>query len=200
MPSLRWSGLLHSVPVCGRCYNEMMPKEQLFKLDGFQVRCLYEYNEKIRSLLYQFKGCNDIELASVFLANQASFLKIAYKGYTLVPAPSYQEKDDARGFNHVVEMFKILDMPFLFPIVKRDDVKQADGNYEERQKIGQHLHFLLDVSVTGKKILFVDDLITTGATAKACCHLLKEHGAKKIQILAMGHTRYDEKDLNKTPP
>jgi competence protein ComFC len=200
MPSFRWVNLTGDLPICGHCFSEMKANEELFKLDGFEVRCLYEYTEKIRSLLYQLKGCNDIELAPIFLANQGWILKILYHGYTIVPAPSFKEKDEERGFNHVVEMFKVLGLPFLFPLFKMDDVKQADLNYEERQKIGSHLIYDNKVSVMDKKILFVDDLVTTGATAKACCHLLKEHGAKKIQVLAMGHTAREGNDLNKTPP
>src|SRR5574344_2234566 len=61
MPSFRWVNLTGDLPICGHCFSEMKANEELFKLDGFEVRCLYEYTEKIRSLLYQLKGCNDIE-------------------------------------------------------------------------------------------------------------------------------------------
>ena len=54
-------------------------------------------------------------------------------------------------------------------------MKQADLHWRDRQKIGEHLHYVDGISVQGKKILFVDDLLTTGATAKACCSLLKAH-------------------------
>jgi predicted amidophosphoribosyltransferase len=47
---------------------------------------------KIRDLLYQFKGCADIELAPIFLAYQAPILRFLYRGYTLVPAPSFEER------------------------------------------------------------------------------------------------------------
>jgi competence protein ComFC len=166
----------------------MEPKMRLWYVEGIPVRCLYDYNEEIRSLLYQFKGCFDIELGPVFLAYQAPMLRFLYHGYTLVPAPSYQEKNEVRGFNHVELMFAPLRLPFLHPIIKVDDVKQASLHWEQRQHIGSHLRWDDTVSVRGKKILFVDDLFTTGATAKACANLLQEHGAKYVQILVMGYT------------
>jgi len=173
--------------VCDKCFSEMEPKETVFKVGRYQARALYDYNEKIRSLLYQFKACNDLELASVFFAKQACFLKSLYHGYTIVPAPSWHGKDEERGFNHVKEMFKILGLPSLDPLIKIHDVKQADCNYEERLNISKNISFRDSVSVKGPKILFVDDLITTGSTAKACCDLLSEHGALCIKILVMGH-------------
>lgn len=176
------------VPLCGDCLREMAPEMREWQADSFSARSLYLYNEKIRSLLFQYKGCFDIELADVFLAYQAPYLRWLYPGYTLVPAPSFAEKEKIRGFNHVELMFKPLRLPFLFCLEKRDDVKQADASYEERQKIGEHIVFRETASLRGKKILFVDDLYTTGATAKACCHLLERQGAKQVKILVMGYT------------
>lgn len=173
----------------------MGPYLKRWMVDGFQVRSCYFYNETVRSLLYQYKGCFDVELADVFLSRQAPFLRFLYRDYVLVPAPSYKQKDEKRGFNHVELMFSCLHLPMVKALIKVDDVKQANGNYEERQRIGEHLAYRDDAHLEGKKVLFVDDLFTTGATAKACAHLLEKHGAKKVQILVMGYTL--EKELKR---
>lgn len=192
MNDFSWHDLAIDSPICAHCFAEMQPREHLFKVGHYEARCLYEYNEKIRSLLYQLKGCKDVVLASIFIANQGCFLKKLYRGYSLVCAPSYKEKDLDRGFNHVHEIFLQLGLPYIEALEKIDDVKQADCSFEERLNIGKHIRFRKDASVRGLKILFVDDLITTGSTAKACCDLLVDNGAKKVQILAMGHTMKKE--------
>lgn len=182
------ASIFNDYPICSACFHKMRPTFVVTKLDGTKVSSLYLYNDTVKSMLYQFKGCFDIEMAPVFLARQATYLKLVYRDWILVPAPSNNERNETRGFNHVEEMFKCLNKPFIHPISKTDNVKQADLNFEERQNIGKHLSWNEGVVVRGKKILFVDDLMTTGATAKACIKMLKEHGANKVEVLVMART------------
>ena len=175
--------------LCQRCFREMGPKMIFYKLDGIPVISCYYYNEKMREMLYQFKGCFDIELGELFLVNQKRFFQIFFHSYYLVPAPSFKEKDEIRGFNHVEEIFKGIGKGYIHAILKKDNIKQADLHYRERQKISSHLVWNEKANVSGKKILFVDDLITTGATAKACSNLLLDHGAKRVKILSVARTK-----------
>ena len=183
------ASLFYDYPICASCFHEMEPKVVITKLNGLKTTSLFIYNEKVKTMLYQCKGCFDIEMAGFFLSRHKSFLKKKYKDWIVVPAPSYCAKNEIRGFNHVEEIFKCLGRPFIHPINKVDNVKQADLNFEDRQKIGSHLKWDEKVSVRGLNILFVDDLLTTGATAKACTKMLLEHGARKVEVLVMARTR-----------
>ena len=149
---------------------------------------LYPYGEAIRSALYQFKGCFDVELAPVFLDFPLDYLRLRYHGYVIVPAPSSKEHDEKRGFNHVVEMFRPLGLPMHCILQKTSDRKQADLTYQERQKVGDILTLEGGSSLKGKKILFVDDVYTTGATCKACLNLLKQLRPAKLAVLTMAKT------------
>ena len=42
--------------------------------------------------------------------------------------------------------------------------------------------------IKNKKILLVDDVLTTGSTMKACINLLKNNQVKKLNFLAMSYT------------
>lgn len=49
--------------------------------------------------------------------------------------------------------------------------------------------FLCDRDLSGLKILLVDDIITTGATVKECCRVLKKANAERVDVyvLSGGH-------------
>lgn len=171
--------------ICYRCFSQFSPCWIPFKIEGVPCLALYSYNEAVRNALYQFKGCGDIELAPVFLERVLFFLKWRYRDYVMVPAPSSPSHDAKRGFNQVVEMFRALNRPMLFPIAKPFEMKQSDLNAKQRARVGEYLRWDDAKTVKGKRVLLVDDVCTTGSTLRACIRLLRRHGAKKIRVLVM---------------
>lgn len=149
---------------------------------------LYFYNEQIRTLLYRFKGCGDYELKDIFFAYQAYWLSIRFRGYLLIPVPSSKSHDEARGFNQVEAMCGCLRLPICRYLEKRVEAKQSDLSAKMRREVGKYMAYVGPTSLKGKKILLVDDVYTTGSTAKACLRLLLKNKPKKIFFLAMSKT------------
>ena len=156
------------------------------------VESIYDYDEDIRALLYQFKGCFDYELRSVFFDRYFNELRLRYVGYYIIPIPSYIKDDEIRGFNHVIEIFSQTKIKMLKIIEKTDHFKQADHNKEQRAEISKHLRIIGNPDLRNKKVLIVDDVYSTGSTMKATIHLVEQLHPKKIEILVMAKTR-DEK-------
>ena len=173
--------------ICHDCLLKFAPVLNTFKIDDIECFHIYFYNEKVQELLYQFKGCYDYELCSVFLEYYLPYLNFKFKGYEIIPAPSSKKSDKERGFNHVEEMFKSLHLKMTKCIHKTKQRKQVDLTTKEREKIGNYL-VVDDVDLTNKKILLVDDVYTTGSTIKSMIKLVKEKGAKKIKVLLMSKT------------
>jgi len=166
---------------------KLEPALRTFWCDNIECFHIYFYTEKIQELLYQFKGCKDYELRTIFLEYYQYYLNIKFNGYTIIPAPSCKESDEERGFNHVEEMYKILHLKMLKCIHKTKPIKQADLTTKEREKIGDILT-IDEVDLTKKKVLLVDDVFTTGSTIKAMIKLVRQKGAKKIKVLLMSKT------------
>lgn len=175
--------------VCKRCLKEISAKFIHFEVDGYKALSIYEYDDRIQALLYQFKGCYDIELGDVFMSRYAKELRIKYLNYIIVPIPSYIEDDEIREFNHVEEIFKYLKLPMLKLLVKTEKVKQALLNSEERKQVANHLALREEPNLSNKRILLVDDVYTTGATMKAAIKLIESLHPKTIKVLVMSKTK-----------
>ena len=150
---------------------------------------IYYYDEYLQGLIYQFKGCFDIELKNIFLERYVRELNLFYKGYYVLPAPSFEEDNLKRGFNHVKEIFGSLKLPMLDILVKTEKFKQADHNYVERKNIAKYLALKEKEILKNKNILIVDDIYTTGSTIRSIISLLKDSGVKKIKILVICKTK-----------
>ena len=181
------SVITKNATICHNCLLKLEPVLETFWCEKIQCFHLYFYNQKIQELLYQFKGCKDYELRTVFLEYYAPYLNLKFNGYTIIPAPSCKESDEERGFNHVEEMFKILKLKMLKCVHKTKSIKQADLTTKQREKIGNILE-IDDVDLSKTKVLLVDDVYTTGSTIKAMIKMVQEKGAKKIKVLLMSKT------------
>ena len=182
-----------TLPLCQRCYSEMNPVFRRWVTSGVRFTAIYPYEDVLRSLIFQFKGCGDVELAPVFLAYPLTLLRLRYRRYVVVPAPSHEEDDCVRGFNHVQEMFASLGLPIVKAIRKTGKRKQSDCSAEERTHIGNFLALDSQTDLKGKNVLFVDDVYTTGSTARACIALLRKAGVKKVEGLVIARTPKKEK-------
>ena len=171
--------------LCRECQNKLIPHFLKFRVAGVNGLAIYKYDDNIKSLLYQFKGCYDIELAPIFMNNFKKELKAMFKGYIVVPAPSFNDDDKAREFNHVIEMFKFLNLPILHIVNKVSRYKQAENKKRARGQIIDHFSCEPLEEIKNKKLLIVDDVMTTGSTLKAMVGLLLPGHPKTIKILVM---------------
>ena len=158
---------------------------------------LYEYSEFIKKQIYLFKGCYDYEMKDIFLNLFIKELKIYFKGYKIIPVPSYKKDDELRGFNHVVEVFKQMGLE-VYPIIEKTmHFKQAEKSAKERQSIKKYLQLNTDKSLKKDRVLIVDDIYTTGATINAVIKLVETLNPKEIRVLVLSKTKNkDDKKSN----
>lgn len=72
----------------------------------------------------------------------------------------------------IIRKGKSLEQKFLNPVQREQNVKNL-------------YHFNKTKSINNKTVLIVDDVITTGATVKACSKILKENGARMVFALSI---------------
>ncbi len=177
------------IPICQVCQTEMEPKFIKFRVDNHKATSLYDYNPFIRKLIYQYKGCYDYELHQVFLDRYAKEIKLRYFDRVIIPIPSYQNEDEQRGFNHVIETFKSIGLNMLNILEKTEKHKQALSSFKQRKEVYKYLELKSYPDLNKKKVLIVDDVYTTGSTMKSAIHLIEKLNPKKIDVLVVAKTR-----------
>ena len=179
-----------SPTICVKCREGLKPEIKTWKEDGVKCMSLFRYSEGFASLIYQFKGCGDYELRSVFLEHVLGFLKLKYRNYIIVPAPSYYTHDEVRGFNHVISIYEQLELPLVKALIKTKDRKQTSLGPTGRKQISKILQLQNGKPLFRKKVLFVDDVYTTGSTTRACIALIKRCKPQKIDVLVLAKVPY----------
>jgi predicted amidophosphoribosyltransferase len=101
------------------------------------------------------------------------WIKLHYRNYYVDPVPSHASRDNERGFYQVEEIFRCSEIPIIKALFKTSDRKQSDLSQEERKNVGETIRWNDEVDITGKKILLVDDVMTTGYTIRACIKIIK---------------------------
>jgi ComF family protein len=114
----------------------------------------------------------------------------------IVPVPLHPKKLREREFNqtaligrHLARQYGI---PLLLDILKKGKatLPQTDVTGKERLKNVKNT-FTADKSVTGLRLILLDDVITTGATAYECSKALKKAGAAVITVVALARSMPD---------
>lgn len=71
----------------------------------------------------------------------------------------------------------------------RNNASQTGKNASERLKNVEHIFELRNpAKITGKKVLLVDDVITTGATIGACLQVLAQAGNVRFSLGCLAQT------------
>jgi len=107
--------------------------------------------------------------------------------YVLVPVPLEKRKLKWRGFNQSEEIgkeiSKFLNIPLINDILFKikETLPQVELSEKEREENIKGVFIIRNrKKISGKKILLVDDVYTTGSTMKECAQLLKKAGAKEV--------------------
>ena len=156
--------------LCSRCRQKLTVRKRIFKVEGISIEGLYIYEGLVRDMLLQYKENCDEALFPVFIYPYIKELRRKYRKYTVVPVPSSSEMINKRGFRHVNKIFSMLELPVCDLIEKTDNVEQKKST--SRQDIGRHFRLKTDHQGSLKRILLVDDIVTTGASMVSCYRLL----------------------------
>jgi ComF family protein len=158
------------------------------------ARSAARYEDPLREALRAFKFAGRRALAAPLadlIIEMPSCLAVAAPDL-LVPVPLYPRRERERGFNQALLLARRLSRAWNVPV--RADVltrtaatrPQTDLTAAERRANVRHAFALRRPDlVTGRHVVVVDDILTTGSTANACALRLCEAGAAVVGVITV---------------
>lgn len=148
-------------------------------------KALYYYNEEMKEYFQKYKFQGDQLLAGLFAEEVKAALK-KYKGYTIVPIPLSDKRNEKRGFNQVTAILESAGIPYQDLLIKKDTKAQSQKNKKERLKAEQAFERKeLENKNWPEKIMIMDDIYTTGATIERAKEMLHVNEVKEIRSFSL---------------
>lgn len=176
--------------VCKRC-KENPP---IFS----KARAIVRYNEPIRQaihlLKYEKKRVMLKHLSVLIKERLPNLLVIGNYDY-LLPVPLHKKRLRKRGFNQAELIGKIIEHSFGVQMDSdnlariKNTLPQSSLKTSEEKHQNVHEAFILQnpEKIKGKKILIVDDILTTGATVSEIARLLLDAEAEEVDVFTIAH-------------
>ncbi|MDB5429903.1 MAG: amidophosphoribosyltransferase [Caulobacter sp.] len=165
--------------------------------DRARAACLYD--EHSRDLILQLKHADRTDLSGLlakWLLRSAGGL--IENSDVIVPVPMHWRRLLARRYNQAAEIARPLarhtGLAFLPDSLrrKRDTGSQGgrSGGARRRNVAGAfHVPERKAAGVAGRRVLLIDDVLTTGATAEGCARALKAAGAAAVHVAVVARVK-----------
>jgi ComF family protein len=156
-------------------------------LRGFDAAyCFGSYEGRLREWIHLFKYARVRTFSKPLVELLAAAVPRSECFDAIVPVPLHWRKRWQRGFNQSDLLARGIARKWGLPVVnalrrRRFTSAQAGLSNTERRK-NVAAAFACRRPVEGRRILLIDDVLTTGSTAAACARTLRAAGAVRIAI------------------
>jgi ComF family protein len=164
-------------------------------VNGYDAAYSYgAYEGKLRELIHLFKYRGIFTLARPLAELTLRAFPREERFDLVVPMPMHWLRRWRRGFNQSALLSRLIGRQLGIPVVgavrrQRPTPPQAGlSNSQRRENVSGAFSPARGKRLDGKRVLLVDDVFTTGATASACSRVLKRAGADYVAVLALART------------
>ncbi|HXQ16184.1 MAG TPA: ComF family protein [Caulobacteraceae bacterium] len=167
-----------------------------------RVRAAVSYDDASRDLILKLKRADRTDLAGLFaLWLSRAARDLIEDADAVIPVPLHPMRLITRRFNQAAEIARPLarraGVTYLPGVlIRRRDTPSQGGRSASGRRRNMQAAFAVPPrawsKVAGRRILLVDDVLTTGATAEACARVLKAAGARAVHVAAVARVQERE--------
>jgi ComF family protein len=174
---------LNADGVCAACRSNLRGFDQAASF-GF-------YDGSLRSLIHLFKYAGMAPLAKPLGTFMERALPLDAAFDAIVPVPLHWRKKWQRGFNQAELLARHISTRRRVPLVeallrrKSNGVQASLSVAARRRNVAGAFTMKPGTNLAGKRVLLIDDVMTTGATGSACAAALKRGGASSVSLLTL---------------
>lgn len=190
-------------PACVAALARLRERQEAIDYDAIPlpsgvafVHAAYPYEGEAKALIRRLKF-ESVRAAALPLAEEMAYLD-AGEAEMIVPVPTDEGRRKRRGFNQSTllaqHMAKTIGMPMCEAIRRTESRGPQRGLNAEQRKKNLENCMRADERVRGKRIVLVDDVYTTGATAGEAARALYAAGARSVGVICAARTSLDAAD------
>ncbi len=180
--------------VCECCIKKLglLENNLIRSIGDINVYSAGMYGGNLKQLIKGLKYKRKKDLATflaVFMLKALYYDDNQELDYEIVPVPMFKKRKRQRGYNHMEliadEIRKVTGFPVNNNLIKRIKNTKPQYNLSKKERL-KNLKNAFDVDITtfsGKKLLIIDDIYTTGSTIEEMIRQLKKHNIQDITVL-----------------
>jgi len=188
--------------VCSRCTSILSERSSHPPIDG--IRSLAYLEGPLRRAVYGLKYDHIRELAEPLgdmLANYYQTTPLPTD--VIIPVPLHRRRQRERGYNQSALLAQHLgsatEIPVRCDLLQRHRYTRSQTRLTAQQRSRNVKGAFscakqpdLAKAISGKKVLLIDDVATTGATLRACAQALRNQGARSVWALTVARAAPDQ--------
>jgi ComF family protein len=175
--------------LCGDCAKQAPPFDR--------ARAAAFYEGPVAEAIKRFKFSGQMAYLPLMQSwlKRPGCLELLAEADFLLPVPLHPRRLRARGFNQALLLARgFKEVPLAREVLTRlrHTVPQVGLNPKERRdNVKGAFGVWRSEAVKGKNLLLVDDLYTTGATARECAQALRRAGAARVSVLTVARVKHE---------